>query len=230
MEKEENFLKEEYDIVEKLEDEFYKDIYTKEIENAYQRRDLLKHISIISIAILGLSPLVLNESANKDFFIIGIFMHLALVFFVVSRLREILDQDSNGLKEIENSKGEILEERKNIIIKCLEEKSSFEQYTKKIAESNGYKKIIKEVESRKNQEFDCSFKVIIFIFITASFFILIAILNFNLNIQWIIACMLIFFVLSFSNFSAKIIKVLSKLSMSVFPKLIKWFKSKNEKT
>ncbi|MBU6500949.1 MAG: hypothetical protein KGI72_04345 [Patescibacteria group bacterium] len=68
-------------------------------DNILQRRDLFKYISTVSLAILGLSPFIIEKSQHLNYTIIALLLHIIIIFLIILYLRELLDLEGNELKK-----------------------------------------------------------------------------------------------------------------------------------
>jgi hypothetical protein len=205
-----------------LRDEINKDFFYIRQKNLFQRRDFLKHITLISAAILGLSGLFIDKPIIKIYFIIGIALHFIIIFLIFSYLRETLDKEDAVLQVEQDNYNKILEEKIGLIDEYLSRerltKEAYGEYRSRLISSESAKKITeknleldKQRKNRKNQSLDYFKEIIVFLFSTASFFILISLTKQTLNFYAILIIIIFFLILSFSSPSLFMLKKLDRL-------------------
>lgn len=200
-----------------LNNEILKDYFDIQSRNIFQNQEFLKHISLISVAILSLSGLFIGKAIILKYFIAGVFLHLLIIFLVLSYLRETLDIKINSLQEEKDDCANIVRDQINLIDRYLEKEKLtekiYEEYLSNPIFTNDSKKIEKKVLGKEKQRKDKQsqplnyFKeFIIFLFVAASLLIFISLIEFDLNIWVIILTILFLLILSFSSPSLFIVK------------------------
>ena len=69
-------------------------------DNTYQKREYNKHITTISVAVLGLAPVLADHVKIHSYYYTAIAVLIFEILFLIIRLREELDSDQNGLMKI----------------------------------------------------------------------------------------------------------------------------------
>lgn len=217
----ESFLKDREEAAE-LRDEMNKHLFEVRSKNLTQRRDLLKHITLISAAILGLVTIVANAPLIKAYFITGVSLHMAVIVLIFSYLREHLDKESNELQFQQDEYNEVIQEKLDLIDEYLSklkltEELTFE-YFKKLHSSPRAEQLVKsnyelsqKRKDRKNQPLDYFSELVVFIFLSASFFILASFSKEPFNIYILTTVIALFAFLSFFNSVIFLSKHLSRL-------------------
>lgn len=206
-----------------IRDEMNRHIFEVRVKNIYERRDFLKHITLISAAILGFLPVIVGQPINKAYLIIGAILHTLVIAMVLSYLREHLDSDSLGLQKSQDKYDDILGKKLELIDKYLAKQNlspgDISQYYTELRGSKSAEDLQVEHEDlqtqRKNREqqlLDYFSELVIFLFVTGLFFVLISAVNLNVSNDGIIFIVIILFTFSFSNFTDKVINLIARLA------------------
>ena len=218
-----------------LQNEMRRDFLNSRIRNLDRRQDFLKLIILISAGVLGLATLInkdIKEIIIFEYFIVSIFLYLAIILCSFSYLRSKLDKETTGLENVERELDLIPSKQKNIIDKYLKKEyltaQSYFEYKKELLSIPGFKKLVKDKldlgsqqKTNKRKGLDYFLELIIFLFSTASFFVLISFINIRLNIYVIILIIFSIFVFSFIDYTAYISKLFNfvRKNTMVSPKL-----------
>lgn len=215
-----------------LRNKMRRDFFDLKIKILDRKYDLLKQITLISVGVLGLTSIIsksIKEVIIFDYFIVSIFLYIVVILFSLSYWRGKTDSDFTGLENNERELSSITEKQINIIDEyILEEKfteASYDEYWKKLLTTPEIKKLIKEEknlngeEKKVSKELDYSLEFIIFLFSSASFFILISFINIHINICAIILIICSILIFSFIDFTIYISKFFNRLFSFIKKKL-----------
>ncbi|NQV12733.1 MAG: hypothetical protein HQ530_00320 [Parcubacteria group bacterium] len=200
-----------------------KDYMDLRIRTYYHRQDFLKHIILISAGILSLATLISKAQQGTiiySYFIIGIFLYMAVVIFSLSYIRCKIDNDIEGLEKDSLRFKEVHEERRGNVEKFLKKnkltQESLIEYEKIKVSTPMVRRLIedkKKIDTSEKMEvkrnMDYFLEVVIFLFSSASFFMLISFINFNMEIYAIILMVIIIFAFSFFDYTAHFSKVIN---------------------
>lgn len=211
-------LLEEYESTQKLAERMRFSFLGYQIENISQRREFYKHITLISSAVLALSPVIISNTLSKSYAYIGIIIYFFLTILIFTHIREALDIDANGFEESIKKYSEISSEKIDIINGFLSSKSiddnKLREYLSRLVSSKGaatlkedIKKSDIEAETRKSNP-NYFGELIIFLFTSASFFILISF--FPIPLATIVGAIAFIFGIIFSPLAATVEKWISK--------------------
>lgn len=143
--------------------------YTLGIDNFKQRREFLKHLTLISLGVLAFVPLFLDKVKIIGYFNVGIVLEFFVIFLSLIRLREDLDEEIKDLSK------EITSKTKSEEVVDL----SIEFLAKEYTESNyktWYEKRFslfgKKTEPREKENLDYFFEVVLLLMATGIAFVL----------------------------------------------------------
>ncbi len=205
-----------------LRNEVSQHLFDLRSQNLVQRRELLKHISLISAAILGLTTIVTNDSLIKSYFITGICLHITVIVLVLSYLREHLDKESNGLQFQQDEYSDIIQEKMDLIDEYLPRqnltKEMASEYVQRLYSTPAVQKLMKvnyelgqQRKNRQNQPLDYFPEFVVFIFLSASFLILISFFDDFLNIYFLVLVIAFFAFISFFDTASFLSKKITKI-------------------
>ena len=228
-------LLEEYKGITDLRDEINKHFLEIRTHNLLQRRDLMKHIILISAAVLGLLALGTDDGIIKNYFFLGVSLHAFVVFFLIVRLREQIDLDANELKLEQAKYNRLSENKRDIIEKYLMQENpvDYETLSKYFDDLNNnpdFEKFYEEGKevNRKPENInllDFSLEIAIFAFVTGSFFVMAALFKQYINNYILVATIFASFIISFTSSSTLITRLIGLLLIPVV-KIGNWLQSK----
>ncbi len=146
------------------------------ISTLEQRRGFYKHITLITLAVLGLIPLVQEKVKIAGYFYFGISCLFLIVILLIIRLREEIDYDGNNLYKKLDSPN-IFDSAAEITLEYIQKEPTKENYDK-------YQDIIKtqssiininRVERNENEIQDYTLEFVIFLLIVGMGFIIFSI-------------------------------------------------------
>ncbi|MCG2695142.1 hypothetical protein L6261_03630 [Candidatus Parcubacteria bacterium] len=197
------------------------------------RREFFKTIAVISIAVLGLSPVLIDKINIISYFILSIFIYLVLIILILSFLREQIDKEDTEIRNEQDKYNIILENSIKILDKYIETENYTEEALHKCfkeeKEAESIKIIKKENEElsfqRKNrslERLEYTGEFFIFLFASATIFMLASIiLSIELNIFVVICVLILIFGVTFSDSCLKIIELISKFVFFLKKKRLK---------
>lgn len=171
-------------------------------DNIYQRRDYIKHITLIAVGLIALAPLIRDKVQITSYFNTGVVLVLITIVFALMRLREDLDGDANklGRQMVERNIVDDLFELAEEYLKKEKTKENFLEWARKrTTEQN---ELYKNNDALNNK-LDYFLELIIFIFVTGILLILCSIsLSRPISI-WALALMIVvvFLVVFFASTS-----------------------------
>lgn len=210
-----------------LRDSMNQDLFKVHSENLFQRRELLKHITFISGAIIGLTPIALSvdfDLPKASYFLWGIVLHFIVVILILSYLRERLDSEANTLQEQHDHYNQVAEEKIDLIDEYILKDSLTEtdalEYTTRLNEMPGVKKLQEDYhdlkvqrENRKNIPLDYFSEFVFFIFLSACFLVIASFLDYPIvNNYTLITLIILFAFLAFSNTATFLSKHVSRFA------------------
>jgi len=228
-----NLLNGERQIVVDFQREMSRDILEKKVSAIKEKRVFFQNVALASATILGLTSVFSSISGSAivvSYLGYGIALHLAVISVVFLYMREVLDEDLEGLTKTLDKYGQILSEKKILIESSLmnvltsehinvdQALSEYMAGIEKLPSIDGVKKDMEEFEeqrrSRKSGKDIMEFygEVINFLFISASLFILMAIIfKQPIPISWIWGGLLGVFILTFTSILTKLFKLLFRM-------------------
>ncbi len=183
-----------------------------------EKRDLFKHITLISSAMLGLIIFVPKDGVVQGLLMTGIVLHALVIALAISYIRELID----GLKKLQDKYNQILHEKEELIIEYLKKDvlsvEDLKEYHRNLRSTPLVQELIVDKEAsdeerkkrvggaKENGDYFGEF--IVFLFLSAFFFIF---LSFYSAWTWceIAIGLLIIFIFSFFSFSSLISKIIS---------------------
>lgn len=197
------FFYQAYENNTKFSQELRKDFRDLQIRNLEQRRGLWSYIPGFSAAIISLSVQAINY-AERSYIITGLLLHLVVIFFVLSYLREKLDQDANGLEVLRHKYCQIIDQQDVLLLQSINKgeytTNAINEYVTKLKNSPDLNKLDQEYEEAqmnwqiKSKQLDYSSETAIALFVIATFFILASILKWHflpLNLSFILMFIII---------------------------------------
>jgi hypothetical protein len=197
------------------------------IRNISEFRMLFNQIALISSSVIILISLVdKNQFIEKNFLATGVLIYFFIIILTFTYLSERLSVENENIVKVSNDSKNILLERQLILKKYLVKQSPTDQdkknYETEFKNSWGNKVIEKEREEQLNlcnkkreKALDYFSELIIFLFSTASFFIVLSLKLVSLSVLEIILLVLLIFVIIFSKFLMYLLKYFNKIIFSI---------------
>lgn len=198
-------------------------------ENISQRRELFKHIAIISAGVLGLVGIFFDKNEiNKNYFFIGIILHAVTVILSLSYLRESLDKEGNDLQDLQDNYNVIAKTKLAIVDKYIISSAfspaDFKKYHEELEKSEVKKRldadivaqdVAREARTQKKQDMDYFGEFIMACFLCGSFYVLISIIPLPIGNYWIILITALLIFIPFFNFTLKIVSLINFIIKSL---------------
>jgi hypothetical protein len=166
----------------KLNLKYLDQVFSLSVDNLKQRREFIKHITLITLGILAFAPLFQEKVKIHLYFNIGLILEFFVIFLALIRLREELDKEGNDLQKqsINSSKiDEMLDLVREYIIKDLTE----ENYQEWFAKRKALQSSLRKKDIRKNENMDYFIEFILSVLILGIALILASILLSNI-LKW----------------------------------------------
>lgn len=137
------FLQSENDKIKNLKFKLNKDITEKRIMTNNQRRALFLHITLLALGFSGITYFS-NLVLNYCYFTTGIIFLTLCILIIITWMREIIDKDDIGLKNLQDEYNNIIDGEEGLIEKFTTntigdfQPSIYEKYCKEVCELPGF--------------------------------------------------------------------------------------------
>lgn len=195
------------------------------VKNISQNRLFLSNVAIISSAAVGLIFLVdKNLFSDKNFLMIGFVVYLCVIILIFIYLSNIFSKENSDLLKEKDKNAKIYQENDKISMKYLLKASEgaitdddYNMYIQELIGSEGFKNINEDLDEEKEaranrgkQSLDYFNELIIFLFISASFFVVLSTPYVNFNLFQVVLLEFLFFIFVFFPIFPLFFKYLNK--------------------
>jgi len=216
-----DFFRKELITTTNLKGEINKDCKDLQIDVIKQKRAFFYRIVAFSGAILGITKFY-TKPQNPSYFLAGLILFLFLILFILFYIRESLDKDSAGLRDLQDEYGGILGEKAKLLKKYLTQgiftEESLNAYFQELKSSEAYG-IMKDkndalLKGRKDRleekdSLDFTGEFVVFLFTLSSFFTILSLIKPQLDWVWLLASVIFLAYLSFSDVALTFMRILS---------------------
>lgn len=222
-----------------LRDEMNRDLGNKQIELIGQARGLIKNIATVSMATLALVPSLL-ENTYIPYLIIGVAFQFFVVIVALSLLREDIDKDQNGLRDIKNRYNLALKDILDITDEYINlgpsklSPEKMREHDERLQESDAGKKMKEENgelfmmwSGKKKSDLRFVGEFVLFLFLEGSLFLFFSVTGSRADWYILLILTILLYFLSLLPWADKVVSVFSKLSLFFAKRILKEDRSEN---
>ncbi len=210
------FLK-EYESTKNLRNSVNREIGESRIKIWEQFQEFFRLIVLVSLGILGITKFF-TEIQVPEYFLWSKILYFATILFTLLITRESLDKDAKGLQKFQDEENDIVNEKLELMYKYIVggvmTRERYAEYRKELLDSSATKRAQEQKEEmatrRQNRTKDEKFtaELVLFLFLSASFFTIIALLG-KINTILILCAIVFIFMLTFLNAASFVINLIS---------------------
>ncbi|QQG50150.1 MAG: hypothetical protein HZB70_01000 [Candidatus Berkelbacteria bacterium] len=200
----------------KLRDEVVDKFVGHITDNLKQRRELLKHITIISAGIVAVLPVIQNGSDNSNLFFWGIFLLLVTVVLTVSYLREKMDLEGQSLQDNSEKYLTILKTKLALLDRYIGERkfsnNNVSEYLDELENEPTIRELGREVgKPAEKERLEYFSEFVVFLFVSALFLLASALVPLSLNPYEFFSTIVVIFIVSFTGFASLLSRVITDI-------------------
>ena len=201
------------------------DIGNKRIMLINQKRQFFLHITTLALVLSGGLTFFNEKVTNETYFYTSLVSFALTIIFVLLWMREIMDRDSKDLVKWQDKYNIAIEEKINLVDKHAKKnfgnisaENFLKSYFIEIKKLPSLPALIEDVNNlsgaRKNrgkEMSDYSGECVVFLFLLGILFLVLSLINFEVNSYFALSMVLLLFSLSFQDIFLKFVGRISKL-------------------